>query len=105
MKLRDYENWVERQAAYPLDNINYSFVGLAGEVGEAMEWHKKVNLRAQICKLGKNDLKSELGDVLHYTVRIARHYGWTVKDLINDNVEKIEKRVQERNTPKQAIGA
>lgn len=93
MKLRDYEDWVDEQARYPLKDINYSFVGLAGECGEALEWHKKRNLRdVRGNNLTEDDLKSELGDVLHYLVRISRFYGWSVKDLIKNNVEKIEAR-------------
>ena len=95
MKLKEYEQWIEDVAVEPvggLADVNYSFVGLAGEVGEIMEWHKKVNLRAAESKLTKGDLKSELGDAFHYLVRIARCYGWSVKDLIDDNVKKIEGR-------------
>lgn len=92
MKLREYENWVEEKARFPINDINYSFVGLAGETGEALEWHKKVNLRGDTKFADIEALRSELGDILHYIVRIASYYGFSVKDLIRDNVEKIEKR-------------
>lgn len=93
MKVKDFEKFVEDKAAMGIMDVNYSFVGLAGEAGECMEWHKKVNLRGT-SKLSEDDLKNELGDVLHYCSRIANYYGWTLKDCMEANVEKLTERLK-----------
>lgn len=91
MKLKEFEKFVAGNAKMGLDNLTYSFVGLAGETGEAMEWFKKAILRGND-KFTVDMLKSELGDILHYVSRIGQYNGWTLKDIMIDNVEKLEKR-------------
>lgn len=97
-----FEDFISDQAAVRLDDVNYSFVGLAGETGEALEWHKKINLRQTNHQPDKPlpseaDLLSELGDILHYLTRIGLHYGFSLEDIMVANVDKIQKRVEARN--------
>lgn len=91
IKVKSFEKFVLDKAAMDISDVNYSFVGLAGESGECMEWHKKVNLRGNL-KLSNDDLLNELGDVLHYVSRIAQAYGWTLKDCMAANVQKLSER-------------
>jgi len=65
-------------------------LGLAGETGEVIE-HIKKEIRGD-GPLDQEKLKLELGDVLHYLVRIASHYGISVGDVMRANIEKIEAR-------------
>jgi NTP pyrophosphatase (non-canonical NTP hydrolase) len=94
MKLREFEDFVVGNARMPMtqENYLYSFVGLAGECGEVMEWLKKSKLRTSKTKLTEHDLKNELGDVLHYMVRIAAFHGWTIGDIAQANVDKLKER-------------
>lgn len=91
MKVKNYEKFVANQAFMPLSNFEYSFIGLAGETGEVMEWLKKAVYRGNT-KFTDAMLKSELGDVLHYVTRIALAKEWSLKDLMEDNVAKLEAR-------------
>jgi len=94
MKVKEFEAFVTNNARMPLTEKNYvySFVGLAGETGEVMEWLKKNKLRSTNPQFTEDDLKNELGDVLHYVARICYHHGWTLKGVMKANVDKLSKR-------------
>lgn len=64
-------------------------LGLAGETGEAVELLKK---HYRDGKHPGEDLKLELGDVLHYLTVIALSYGWTIRDLTDANIAKLTAR-------------
>ncbi len=68
-------------------------LGLAGETGEVME-HLKKHYRDG--KVPGNELRLELGDVLHYLTVIAHSYGWSLSDIMEANIEKLEKRDAEK---------
>ncbi len=91
------ERWNGQQPAQqPKGDIPFSPVaamGLAGEVGEVME-HLKKHYRDG--KVPGDDLKLELGDVLHYLTVIAHAYGWTLDDIAQANVDKLAKRDAKR---------
>jgi NTP pyrophosphatase (non-canonical NTP hydrolase) len=88
----EFEKFVVGEAQLGLDDINYSFVGLGGEAGECLEWHKKVNLRKEPGELTDQNLKHELGDLLHYMVRIAYNKGWSLEDIMQGNMDKLRAR-------------
>lgn len=94
MKVKEFEKFVATKAKQPLGKKGdpYSFIGLAGETGEVMEWLKKSVYRGDT-RFDENHLLLELGDVLHYVSRIGQVYGWTIKDIMAANVNKLEKRV------------
>lgn len=89
----NFEEFVESKAAIGLDDETYSVIGLCGEAGEVAEWYKKVVLRKKGKKLTEEDLKNELGDVLHYVARIALKHNWTLKDCMDANVRKLSERL------------
>lgn len=93
MRIRDYEKFVADSAKMGIKDLAYSVIGLAGETGEVAEWYKKVVMRkSTVTNLTEEDLKQELGDVIHYVTRIGLYYGWGLKQIIQANVEKLEKR-------------
>ena len=92
MKVKDFENFISTKSKLPVDKGPYSFIGLAGEVGEIMEWYKKTNLRTTPTTLTEEDLLQELGDVLHYVTRIGLAYGWGLKHIMKANKSKLDKR-------------
>lgn len=88
MKVKDYERFVEERAFMPISDDSYSVIGLAGETGEVCEWVKKNQFRGNK-KFTEEMLKLELGDVLHYVTRLSLNHGWTLKELMDSNREKL----------------
>lgn len=91
MKIKDYEEFVINNSKQQLTDINYSFIGLAGETGECLEWYKKSILRHDT-RFSEEDLKNELGDVLFYLTRITKFYNWTLKEIMETNINKLVER-------------
>lgn len=91
VKVKDYEQFVEKNAKIGLNDLAYSVIGLCGETGEVAEWYKKRVMRGNEA-FDDFHLQLELGDVLHYVTRIALHKGWNLKDLMYANIEKLEGR-------------
>lgn len=93
MKIKEYEEFVVSNSREALTDVNYSFIGLAGEVGECLEWYKKAVLRGNKAGIwSPKDLKLELSDVLFYLTRIAKFHNWTLKDIMTANVDKLTER-------------
>lgn len=68
-------------------------VGLAGESGEVCEVIKK---HVRDNEFDKEDLKLELGDVLHYWCRICSYFGLKPSEVAEANQEKLTKRYADR---------
>jgi len=69
--------------------VNY-VLGITGEAGEIAEIFKKVWFKGQKDKL--DELKDEIGDLLWYVVRLADSQGWTLEEIMADNIYKLLKR-------------
>lgn len=96
MNLNEYQELSSRTMP-PFNNFaehrdtlgNYG-LGLAGEAGELIELIKK--------KLHHNhdvdvdDIKKELGDVLHYLSGLATIFDISLEDVATANIEKLRKR-------------
>jgi NTP pyrophosphatase (non-canonical NTP hydrolase) len=91
-------NWSRRRASSgdSLRDLYIMTVGLGGEAGEVQELLKK---HVRDGRLDTQDLLLELGDVLHYLTRIAGRFGFTLDDVMEANVQKIEARARERGEP------
>lgn len=74
-------------------------MGLAGEVGEVLNKMKKVmrDDGGVVTDARKEDLKSELGDVLWYLSALADELKITLEDVALTNIQKLKGR-QERGT-------
>lgn len=87
-----FEEWVASRWG-PVELLSRNWIiasmGLAGETGEVLE-HLKKHLRDG--KHPNEDLKLELGDVLHYLTVIAQSYGWSLQELMDANQDKLEAR-------------
>ncbi len=95
--INQFQEWVELGWTRKVDSeqdavreLAVMTLGLAGETGEVIEPIKK-EIRGD-GPLDRQKLKLELGDVLHYLVRIASHYEISMTDVMRANVEKIEAR-------------
>lgn len=72
------------------DQVIHAAMGLSGEAGEVLEWHKKTIFHNR--DLPKEALVSEFGDVLYYLVRLATLYGVSLEEIMDVNVDKINNR-------------
>lgn len=80
-------------------DLAYNVIAINGEAGEIAEWYKKYICRKNPGnKLSKEDLLSELGDVLWYLVNIAHLNGWTLTEVCKFNMNKLETRYQSGNS-------
>lgn len=75
----------------PVTDDAYNVIGLCGECGEVAEWVKKNQFRGNK-KFTEEMLKKELGDVQHYLTRIAVNHGWTLKEIMQENMDKLSER-------------
>jgi NTP pyrophosphatase (non-canonical NTP hydrolase) len=91
MNFRKYQLTAKTTAIYPRRyKLIYPTIGLAGEVGEFANKVKK-KLRDNR-KLDKEDLKSELGDILWYTSAVATDLGLNLEDVASKNIKKLRER-------------
>jgi NTP pyrophosphatase (non-canonical NTP hydrolase) len=69
-------------------------MGLSGETGEVSEKFKKMYRDAGgvMSSEFKEDVKKELGDVLWYVSSIAHELGFTLEEIAEANINKIESR-------------
>lgn len=72
-------------------------LGLGGEVGEVLDTLKKIHFHNRA--LEREDLKSELGDVLYYLAVLAHEHGWTLAEVAQANVDKLRARHPEGFDP------
>jgi hypothetical protein len=91
-QLHVYEQFVDQN--WLGGSRDYTMIALAGEIGEACNWHKK-GLRQP--GFGhdpdwKKKKIDELGDALYYLARAAHEEGTTLRGLMAQNHTKLKKR-------------
>ena len=69
--------------------INYA-LGVAGEAGEVADLIKKKQFHGH--EVTADEIKKELGDVLHYLSGIATLFDIDLEDVATANIEKLRKR-------------
>ena len=74
-------------------------LGIAGEAGDVAGCIKKTVVHNNNQKEG---IKENLGDTLWYIAMICNFFGWDLKDVFNQNVEKLKKRFPQGFTEKDA---
>jgi NTP pyrophosphatase (non-canonical NTP hydrolase) len=110
MNFDEYRYFTDQTAIYPMhwDDIkdidhdklaewiamSYAIGKLNGEAGELAELHFKA-LRDEACILTderKEKMSKELGDVLWYVARIAKHLGVSLDAIAEENTQKLLSR-------------
>ena len=96
MDLDKYHTEARKTALYPNlgSNIIYPTLGLVGEAGEVAEKVKKV-LRDKdgiFDENSKQEIKKELGDVLWYIANLCSEFKFSLNDVAETNLDKLEKR-------------
>ena len=91
--LKEYESWIDAENVDTYhDKITYDIIALGGEVGEVQNvWKSKARGRTTDKDFAE-DMLLELGDVLHYFIRVAHDLGYTVEDIAAANKFKLLQR-------------
>jgi len=76
--------------------IVYPTMGLVNEAGEVAGKVKKIfrDRSGEISDADREDLKSELGDVLWYLAQICTELGLTLEEVAGHNLEKLFDRLE-----------
>ena len=96
MQINEYQKKARLTALYPNVGSNpvYPTLGLSGEAGEVAEKVKKVlrDKNGVFDEETKEAIKLELGDVLWYVSQLGSELGFTLEDIANSNISKLESR-------------
>lgn len=65
-------------------------LGLASETGEIAEAIKHAEFHGH--PLDTDNLKKECGDLLWYLSCLVSHYGWSLEQVAEENIQKLSKR-------------
>lgn len=93
MDFESYQKESRKTAIYPKrgSNFIYPTLGLLGESGEIANKIQKVirDDNGIITKQKREDIKSELGDVLWFMSQLASEFKLSLKDIAKANLEKL----------------
>ncbi len=93
MEFNEYQKLAKETAEYP-DRLEggfyYPALGLAGEVGELLNKIKKI-ARDSI-QIPREEIISELGDILWYLSEIARRFDISLEEVAEYNIKKLMDR-------------
>ncbi|MEX1059238.1 MAG: nucleoside triphosphate pyrophosphohydrolase family protein [Candidatus Saccharimonadales bacterium] len=94
MTLDEYQKKALSTALPVTESIYYRTLGLVSEAGEIADRVKKWirDYNSDEDKLDKKALASELGDVLWYTATLADFLGFSLDDVANNNLDKLQDR-------------
>lgn len=93
LTLDTFQDRAMNTAVYPkLHGREYVILGLTSEAGEVAGARKKV-LRDGINRDAL--IKEELGDVMWYVAAVAHEYGWTLSEVAEGMIAKLQKRSQD----------
>ncbi len=74
-------------------------LGIAGEAGDVASCIKKTFAHGNDQTAG---IKENLGDTMWYMATICNYFGWDLKDVLNENLEKLSKRYAKGFTKEEA---
>lgn len=103
MELNEYQKLALQTAVYPTEyKILYPALGMNGEAGEVADKVKKVIRDTIVLKdcngtivLPKDksvELAKEVGDVLWYCATLAKDLGFSLEEIAQMNVDKLQSR-------------
>ena len=100
MNFAEYQAQASETAIYGAGiRISYPALGLAGEAGEVCNKVKKIfrDNNGVVSEEKKADLSAEIGDVLWYVSNLCTELGFTIEEVAEANIEKLQSR-QKNNT-------
>jgi NTP pyrophosphatase (non-canonical NTP hydrolase) len=91
--LNNYQRQAKETAIYPENSkIVYPALGLAGEAGEVADKVKKIIRDGRNDAEYYNQIAKELGDVLWYCAVLADDLGYSLQQIAEMNVYKLQSR-------------
>ena len=97
MDFDNYQIEARKTAIYPNkdDNFIYPTLGLVGESGEVAEKIKKIlrDKNGIFDYESKMSLKKELGDVLWYLSNLCDEFDFSLNDVAEENLNKLNSRI------------
>ena len=100
----DFEEYQKLSGSYTEtpgvdDTFMYSVLGLNGEAGEVAEVVKKMirDKEKKLSREDRQDLLKELGDVLWYISKVASKLEFSLEDVANGNIKKMEERYPDKS--------
>lgn len=99
MNLDEYQtkaqSTVQQYRSKDQEHFTIGYLGLAGEAGSVLTTLKKALRDGESQQRLSANLKEELGDVLWYVASIASHYGLSLTEIAEFNLEKTLDRFAE----------
>ena len=97
MDFDNYQIEARKTAIYPDKDKNFIYptLGLVGESGEVAEKIKKVlrDNNGNFDYESKTAIKKELGDVLWYLANLCNELDFTLNEVAEENLEKLNNRL------------
>ena len=98
MDINEYQNYV-KEGSSPVYTKQLALIGLLGEVGEISDVIKKEAIYDDMSKFVdkygmtvEEKIKDEASDVLWQYINLINQYNLSIQDVIDYNVEKLNKR-------------
>jgi|SRR3989339_1324235 len=92
MELKTYQDLCKRTAKKfenPEKEILTWGLGITGEAGDVASCIKKTVSHQNDQREG---IKENLGDTLWYVAMICNFYGWSLPEILDQNIDKLQKR-------------
>jgi NTP pyrophosphatase (non-canonical NTP hydrolase) len=91
--LNNYQMQAKKFAIYPEDmKVVYPALGLAGEAGEVADKVKKIYRDGRDDSRFKGEIAQEIGDVLWYCAVLANDLGFSLQQVAEMNIYKLQCR-------------
>ena len=94
MHIREYQQYVQQGKSDKYNDCRFAALALVGEVGEVCDVIKKATIytdgQEQACL--QTRIKDELGDVLWQWMALVCAFDLDVEDVMQFNVDKLNKR-------------
>jgi len=65
-------------------------LGIVGEAGDVASCIKKVVFHENYAV--KDGIRENIGDMMWYTAMVCNFYGWSLDEILSENLEKLNKR-------------
>lgn len=95
------EDLRKKELRMPDHAFAHGVIGIAGEAGELVDILKRQMAYGK--EPDEQHVLEELGDLFHYMVYLMVRYGFTIDDIINANMEKLDKRYPNGYSDKDAL--
>jgi len=92
ININEYQNACKRTAKEvggDLEICNWG-LGVAGEAGDVASCIKKVIFHKN--ESLKDGVRENIGDMMWYVAMICNFYGWELEDILQENLEKLNRR-------------